>query len=78
MGVYDTYNDIQLKAGINGLYEYKTGDPVIGIRDGVYVAPDGVVVILDKKLVGTFPELVDKWGQPLNPKAMLKKGTIIE
>lgn len=63
MGVYDEYNEIQLKVGECVLRNYEIGDAV-EISDGVYVAPDGTVIIKDGKLLTTFEkdQVWDKWG----------------
>lgn len=62
MGVYDIYGDIQLKVGGSCLREYDIGDTV-EIPDGVYLAPDGIVVIVNGIFVATFDYLKDKWGE---------------
>jgi len=61
MGVYDTYGDTQLKVGPRQLKCYNIGDEV-KIHDGIYVAPDGAVVIKDGKFVAEFEKLMSKWG----------------
>jgi len=61
MGVYDCYEDIQLKVGECVLRQYKIGDKV-GIPDGVYIAPDGAVVIKDRIFIMTTTNIQDKWG----------------
>lgn len=61
MGVYNTYEGVQLKIGRCELKEYKLGDKV-DIPDGIYVGYEGVVVIADKMLVAQYEKIFDKWG----------------
>jgi hypothetical protein len=67
MGVYDTYGDIQIKAGECVLAEYEIGDET-ELHDGVYVAHDGIVVIVAGKFVAQFSHLIDKWGNHFVPE----------
>lgn len=71
MGMYDTFNGIQLKVGDCVLDNFKIGDKV-SIPDGVYLAPDGVVVVLRGVLVFTSPVIHSKWGGPLSPDKLLE------
>lgn len=64
MGIYDTYGETQLKVGDPQLRDFKLGDTV-DIPDGVYMAPEGVVVIIDSKFVAEFAAVVDKWGDEI-------------
>lgn len=62
MGCYNTYDGVQLKVAEDlMLINYKIGDEV-DIPDGVYVGYEGIVVIIDGKLVKVFTELYDKYG----------------
>ena len=72
MGIYDSYEDVQLKVGDVGLACYKRGDPV-DIADGVYIAPNGLVVIDQGKLVRVYAEheIWDKWGGRLDLKEIV-------
>jgi hypothetical protein len=65
MGLYDTFGKVQLKAGDCVLDHYAVGDKVQGIKDGVYIGLEGVVVILKGKLIAEFPYAKDKWGDPI-------------
>lgn len=72
MGVYDTYDGIQLKVGPRDLGDYAKGDTV-PIPDGVYVADNGIVVILNGMLAETFANLTSKWGDTLVPYEVIKE-----
>lgn len=65
MGIYDVYEGIQLKVGDVCMSSYCIGDRV-DIADGVYIAPDGAVVIKDGKLLMTTDNVQDKWGSEIN------------
>jgi len=73
MGMFDWYGKIQLKTGPCKLINYKVGDKV-EMPDGVYLAQDGVVIILDHKLAATFKHLVDKWGGKIDPEEVISPG----
>lgn len=68
MGVYQTYIDgskaVQLKLEDDYL-DFNVGDKV-NIEDGLYAGYEGIVVIKDKKFVGIFETLTDKWGCSIN------------
>jgi hypothetical protein len=70
MGMFNTYwskNDehsVQLKVGRLSLKNYRPSQKV-EIEDGVYVAPDGVVVVINGKLAGVFKGLKNKRGAEL-------------
>lgn len=70
MGVYDTYGNTQLKVGDCILKSYDIGDKV-DILDGVYVAPDGVVVVINGIFVAEFDHLTDKYGCGIMARQML-------
>lgn len=70
MGIYNTYNGIQLKVGIVDMKYYKIGDKV-DIPDGVYIGYEGVVVIEDGKLLETHEYLTDKWGNRIGVKDVI-------
>ncbi len=67
MGMYDTYgpDGFQLKVGPCLMVDYQIGDSV-PIEDGVYIALEGVVVVIDGKLAATFNKATTKWGEELN------------
>ena len=65
MGVYDTYDDVQLKAGDCLMKHHEIGDYTT-LPDGVYVCPEGVVVILDKQYSAKFDKLISKWGDEMD------------
>ncbi len=67
MGTPDTYENIQLKIGNPMMNVYKLGDKV-SIPDGVYLAPEGAVVIRDGKLLFTTSNIQDKWGGEVDIK----------
>lgn len=67
MGMYDTYGDIQLKVGDMQMQAFQIGD-VVPIDDGVYVARNGVVVIVGGRFVAQFTNLKSKWGDILQPE----------
>lgn len=76
MGMYDSFgkSGVQLKAGLCNMDHYHVGDTVTGFDDGVYIAPDGIVVIKNGVFVAEFPKyddgkkvvetpfIIDKWG----------------
>lgn len=70
MGVYDTFGDTQIKAGPCAMKHYKIGQSV-PLENGVYVAPDGVVVIAGGIFVAEFSDLRDKWGGRLDCDTVL-------
>jgi len=83
MGVYDIYGEAeaQLKVGPCILKKYKEGD-IVRIRDGAYIAYEGIVVIKNGIFVGLFEDVYNKWGgkmipsdiidpqNPINPKVL--------
>ena len=71
MGVYDTYGNVQIKVGEVAVREYEIGDTV-DIPDGVYIAPDGVVVIINSIFVATFQTLNSKWGDIIIPSEVVR------
>ena len=78
MGTPDTYgpNFIQLKTGPCKCKHFNVGDRVF-MGSGVYVAREGVVVIVDDKVVATFSCLTDKYGGIIAPESILMdKGVI--
>jgi hypothetical protein len=70
MGVFDTYNGIQLKVGEITMANFKIGHKV-PIDEGVYLAPQGVVVVLGGKLAYTSKIVLSKWGAQLSPDKLL-------
>jgi len=71
MGIYDYYENMQMKIGDVQMNTYKVGDSV-DISDGVYVGYEGVVVIKDSVFVAFFEEMLDKWGGELDLNAVLQ------
>jgi len=70
MGVYDTYNGIQLKVGPCLCEDYELADNV-PIEDGIYVGHGGFVVIISGILHATFDALTTKWGGVITPHQVL-------
>lgn len=68
--MFDTYDDIQMKAGYPDLRVYTIGDEV-SIPDGVYIDDSdyscGAVVIKDGKLLWTTDDIWDHFGQRMSP-----------
>ena len=73
MGVYDTYDDIQLKVGAMVMAVYEIGDEV-EIPDGVYVGLEGIVVIHEGIFIAVHSYVNTKWGDTLMPKEILYAG----
>jgi len=61
MGLFDTYENCQLKVGDVGLKNYKIGDKV-EIPDGIYIALEGIIIIKNGVLIGANEPIFDKWG----------------
>ncbi len=71
MGLYDTYGETQLKVReADDMRDYKTGDKA-EIPDGVYVAHEGVIVIVNGVFVAEFPYLTDKYGGMISTEELL-------
>lgn len=70
MGVYDTYGNTQLKVGPCELKCYDVGDEV-EIPDGIYIGNEGAIVIQDGKFVAEFDKLMSKWGDVIEPSAVI-------
>lgn len=70
MGIFDTYDGAQLKCGDVCMQEYERGDKV-DIPDGAYITYEGVVVVENGVLVGTFTEIFTKWGDKMDPVRIL-------
>ncbi len=65
MGMYDTYDGMQMKVGPRILSTYEIGDEV-PIDDGIYYSPnEGFIVIHDGTLIMSPEFLTDKWGNEL-------------
>jgi len=73
MGAYNCYGKrgIQLKVGLCECKSYKIGDKVKGIKDGVYLGYEGIVVIKNRVFVAEFTEIHDKWGSIINLESIL-------
>lgn len=73
MGIYDIYGKegAQLKVGPCVQHCYNVGDNV-PLPDGVYLAWEGVVVVVEGKLAATFDHLWDKWGRIIFPHDALE------
>ena len=71
MGVYDEYGKkgVQLKVGCCELKQYKIGEKV-SIPDGVYVGHEGIIVILNGKLLAEFDHIIDKYGEIVEPVSL--------
>jgi len=65
MGMYDTYEGVQLKAGPCSMNNYEMGDRV-ELHDGLYIGYEGVIVVGDGKLRGVYKTMTDKWGKKMN------------
>lgn len=72
MGVYDTYNGIQLKVGPMDFEDYAMGDTV-PIPDSVYLGNEGAVVVLNGVLAATFDRVITKWGDELKPIEIIEE-----
>jgi hypothetical protein len=72
MGLFDTYGNIQLKVGDLNCNHFKVGQKV-NIPDGVYVAPEGVVVIQEGKLKAAIEtdHVTSKWGDEIGLDVIL-------
>ena len=64
MGIYDTYEGIQLKIGDVQMTYFSIGDAVPR-PDGIYFGHEGAVAIFKGKLVGSYTDgqYIDKWGE---------------
>jgi hypothetical protein len=71
MGMFDTYGHVQIKAGDPQMNNFRIGDSS-HLPDGVYVAPDGVVVICGGKFVAVVDKIYTKWGEELDVKDVLR------
>ena len=69
MGCYDTFIkgelDVQLKAGACLLDYFEVGSKVKDIEDGVYIAPDGIVVISNGTVIEITDKAFTKWSNSL-------------
>uniref|UniRef100_A0A6H1ZAG5 Uncharacterized protein n=1 Tax=viral metagenome TaxID=1070528 RepID=A0A6H1ZAG5_9ZZZZ len=72
MGIYDTYEGIQLKVGSFGMDNYNLGDEV-PIKDGIYVGHEGIVVVIGRKFMAKFNNLTSKWGDEISPAKILHR-----
>jgi hypothetical protein len=71
MGLFNTYNGIQLKIN-REMNHYNPGDKV-DLRDGVYVGREGVVVIQKGVLVMTVSSLINKYGEELDLDLVMRQ-----
>lgn len=71
MGMFDWYEDAQLKVGPRGMHAYHVGDAV-PIKDGVYLAWEGVVVVHGGELLAVHPRLTLKWGEEIDPDKLIE------
>lgn len=76
MGIYDEYEDIQLKVGPCCLAQYKTGDEV-EIPNGVYAGYGGLVVIIEGVFVAKFEHIITKWGNEVSMSSILDPHSLI-
>ena len=79
MGIFNTYGEkyqVQLKVGRyedQKLKLYVLDERVPpSVPDGVYIGFEGVVVVYKRKVVATFPKLIDKWNNELDLQKVLK------
>jgi hypothetical protein len=88
VGTYDTYEDIQIKAGsvYDDMRHFKIGDHV-PIADGIYIGYGGAIVIMNGIFLDIVETVYDKYGAPIdltelvnarNPLAMAVEETIAE
>jgi len=61
MGLYNTYNGYQSKAGTSSMEVYSLGDEV-DLADGLYLASGAWLVIHEGRLLATYETATDKWG----------------
>jgi hypothetical protein len=70
MGVYDTYQcgdvSVQLKVGDPSCNLYLVGDKVADVEDGIYIAPEGAVVIRNGIVIEVTNRVFSKWGDELS------------
>jgi len=71
MGIYNTYEGVQIKVGNCLMDEYKIGDKV-DLPNGVYVGFEGIIVIIDNILKAKFSFILDKWGSIIEPKEIIE------
>lgn len=78
MGVFDTYRNngfeeeyVEVQIKINATQEYYRIGDQSPLEDGIYLAPDGAVVICDGRVVTITKRLFDKWGNALNPDELV-------
>lgn len=78
MGVYDMYGPqyIQLKVGPRLMQHYDVGDETF-IPDGVYIAYEGIVVIICGRVAQTFDHALDKWGGLVNLEQVLDNRNLV-
>jgi len=72
MGVYNMLGDCQIKAGPCDMEHFVIGEKV-PLPDGVYVAHEGIVVVIMGVFVGEFSTLTDKWGGEIDPVDVIEK-----
>lgn len=84
MGIYNSFIDeggseIQLKVGECLLKEIKIGDSVenLGMEDGIYVAPEGIVIIKGQIYIGAL-KIYDKWGGEIDLKEPVESRNYIK
>ena len=68
MGCYDTYgkNEIQIKAGDRLMRNFKIGDKITDLHNGLYIGYEGAIVIKKGVFVEEFDCIYDKWGNRYN------------
>ena len=73
MGIYDTYDGIQLKVGLkeDEMRYFAIGDKTT-LADGIYTAPEGIVVIVKGIFVAKFDHITTKWGDEIPCKEILE------
>lgn len=70
MGMYDEYAGVQIKVGDACMEQYEIGDNV-SIPDGIYCGYEGLIVILNGKLIAKFAYMFTKWGDIIDPEHIL-------
>lgn len=70
MGMYDSYERVQLKIGPRELNDYKLGEAV-PLPDGIYAGLEGFIVVYDMHLLAVHYNIYTKWGDELSPDDVL-------
>ena len=77
MSMYDLFGKkfIQLKARPNPNMNYYNVRAAVPYDDGIYLAPDGIIVVKNGKFKCTLElnQIYDKWGDSVNLSKMLER-----